>query len=156
MEVGGVIYYTQITQNIKDKQKNKTKQTITINNKQQAGGEYHKWVSLNQINWPDFTIYYVSLKAFTDWKMRSKKLIILIIPFKLYSLTILEWCTGYVNETHLHVYIQTRFVITWNWIQHSSEKIKHTPGGCLNIKMSSYQYKDPPVKDRTVSWPSYL
>ena len=29
-------------------------------------------------------------------------------------------------------------------------------GGCLNIKMSSYQYRDPHVKDETVSWPSYL
>ena len=26
----------------------------------------------------------------------------------------------------------------------------------LNIKMSSYQYKDPHVKDKTVSRPSYL
>ena len=26
--------------------------------------------------------------------------------------------------------------------------------GCLNIKMSSYQYRDPHVKDKTVSWPS--
>ena len=30
------------------------------------------------------------------------------------------------------------------------------PGGRLNIKMSSYQYRDPHVKDKTVSRPSYL
>ena len=30
------------------------------------------------------------------------------------------------------------------------------PGGCPNIKMSSYQYRDPHNKDKTVSWPSYL
>ena len=29
-------------------------------------------------------------------------------------------------------------------------------GGRLNIKMSSYQYMDPHVKDKTVSRPSYL
>ena len=31
-----------------------------------------------------------------------------------------------------------------------------TPGACLNIKMSPYRYKDPRVKDKTVSRPSYL
>ena len=29
-------------------------------------------------------------------------------------------------------------------------------GGHLNIKMSFYKYKDPHVKDKTVSRPSYL
>ena len=29
-------------------------------------------------------------------------------------------------------------------------------GGCLNIKMPSYQYRDPHVKDKTVLRPSYL
>ena len=29
-------------------------------------------------------------------------------------------------------------------------------GGHLNIKMSSCQYRDPHVKDKTVSQPSYL
>ena len=29
-------------------------------------------------------------------------------------------------------------------------------GGLLNIKMSSYQYRDPHVKNKTVSQPSYL
>ena len=28
--------------------------------------------------------------------------------------------------------------------------------GLLNIKVSSYQHRDPYVKDKTVSWPSYL
>ena len=30
------------------------------------------------------------------------------------------------------------------------------PGDRLNIKMSSYQYRDPHVNDKTVSRPSYL
>ena len=30
------------------------------------------------------------------------------------------------------------------------------PGDCLNIKMSSYQYRDSHVKDKTVSRPSFL
>ena len=30
------------------------------------------------------------------------------------------------------------------------------PGGRLNVKMSFYQYRDPHVKDKTVSRPSYL
>ena len=29
-------------------------------------------------------------------------------------------------------------------------------GGRLNIKMSSYQFRDPDVKDKTISRPSYL
>ena len=30
------------------------------------------------------------------------------------------------------------------------------PGGRPNVKMSSYQYRDPHFKDKTVSWPPYL
>ena len=29
-------------------------------------------------------------------------------------------------------------------------------GGPLIIKIASYEYRDPDVKDKTVSWPSYL
>ena len=29
--------------------------------------------------------------------------------------------------------------------------LRRGPGGCLNIRMSSYQYRDPHVKDKTVS-----
>ena len=36
------------------------------------------------------------------------------------------------------------------------ESMKKRPGGRLNVKMSSYQYRDPHVKDKTVSRPSYL
>ena len=34
----------------------------------------------------------------------------------------------------------------------------HTPGGRLNIKKSSYQDRDPHVKDKmaSASWPSYI
>ena len=39
--------------------------------------------------------------------------------------------------------------------QHKSQGIKG-PGDRLNIKMLSYQYGDPHVKDKTVSWLSYL
>ena len=34
--------------------------------------------------------------------------------------------------------------------------LKQGPGGHLNINMSSYQYRDPHVKDETVSRLSYL
>ena len=37
----------------------------------------------------------------------------------------------------------------------SSNKLQR-PGDCLNIKMPSYQYWDPHVKDKTVWQPSYL
>ena len=35
-------------------------------------------------------------------------------------------------------------------------KKKRRPRGRLSIKMSSYQYRDPHVKDKAVSLPSYL
>ena len=35
-------------------------------------------------------------------------------------------------------------------------ELEYRHGGCLNIKISSYQYQDPHVKDKKVSWPSYL
>ena len=34
--------------------------------------------------------------------------------------------------------------------------ITQQPGGHLNTKMLSYQYRDPHVKDNTVSWLSYF
>ena len=37
-----------------------------------------------------------------------------------------------------------------------SEPLRWHPGGCLNIKMLSYQYRDPHVRDKTVLRPSYL
>ena len=33
---------------------------------------------------------------------------------------------------------------------------KQEPGGHISIKMLSYQYRDPHVKDKKVSRPSYL
>ena len=62
---------------------------------------------------------------------------------------------------------QTRIII-WSWIYtHISFREKnllnvvfrshlYTPGDHLDIKMSSYQYRDSHVKDKTVSRPSYL
>ena len=44
--------------------------------------------------------------------------------------------------------------INFRKYDHSVEVI--APGGRLNIKMSSYQYRDPHVKDKTVLRPSYL
>ena len=38
----------------------------------------------------------------------------------------------------------------------TKDPINSNPGGCLNIKMSSNQYRDPHVKDKTVSRSSYL
>ena len=37
-----------------------------------------------------------------------------------------------------------------------ARELSSLPGGGLNIKMSSYQYRDSHVKDKTVSRPSYL
>ena len=37
------------------------------------------------------------------------------------------------------------------WLKFQNSRPSVLPGGCLNIKMSSYQYKDPHVKDKTVS-----
>ena len=36
------------------------------------------------------------------------------------------------------------------------DKDEREPGGRLSIKMPSYQYKDPHVKDKTVLRPFYL
>ena len=38
----------------------------------------------------------------------------------------------------------------------NSNQYQWDSGGRLNIKKSSYQYGDSHVKDKTVSWPSYL
>ena len=45
-----------------------------------------------------------------------------------------------------------------SWICEVNSKIcvYLVPGGRLNIKMLSYQYRDSHVKDKTVSRPSYL
>ena len=40
-------------------------------------------------------------------------------------------------------------------IPHSQYRVYWHPGGHLNIKMLSYQYRDPHVKDKTVSRPSF-
>ena len=45
--------------------------------------------------------------------------------------------------------------ITWNPIISRFREFAGS-GGRLNIKMSFYQYRDPHVKDKTVSLPSYL
>ena len=39
---------------------------------------------------------------------------------------------------------------------HLSTLFPMTPGDRLNIKMSSYQYRDPHIKDKTISRPSDL
>ena len=62
------------------------------------------------------------------------------LSFGLVSLTVALWC-------HM---VSWKLVISWvNGL---------LPGGCLNIKMSSssYQYRDPHVKYKTVLWPSDL
>ena len=41
-------------------------------------------------------------------------------------------------------------------IKREDENQENPPGGRLNIKMSSYQFRDPHVKDKMVSRPSYL
>ena len=49
-----------------------------------------------------------------------------------------------------------RFHLWVWWSSNELQWLDRLPGGCLNIKMLSHQYRDPHVKDRTVSWPSYL
>ena len=46
----------------------------------------------------------------------------------------------------------------WDSPQLGYQQVWDRPGARLNtfIKMPSYQYRDPHVKDKTVSWPSYL
>ena len=45
------------------------------------------------------------------------------------------------------------FMAKWNANIHV---YNFEPGSCLNIKMLSYQYRDPHVKGKTVLRPSYL
>ena len=46
-------------------------------------------------------------------------------------------------------------LITYLLLRWRCEELRRQPGGRLNIKMS-FQYRDPHVKDKTVSRPSYL
>ena len=53
--------------------------------------------------------------------------------------------------TQIYVAILCHSELTVSQIEFSA-----CPGDRLNMKMSSYQYRDPYVKDKTVSWLSYL
>ena len=52
------------------------------------------------------------------------------------------------QPVHANNYENTEALHHWPFIRWS--------GGCLNINMSSYQYRDPHIKDKTVSRPSHL
>ena len=86
------------------------------------------------------------------------------------------WIIGWVNireagdlrrhRAHYDVIVMLDQVITYNMNKFFLFSIQETitskfwdgtdTGGRLNIKMSSYQYRDHHVKDKTVSRPSYL
>ena len=58
-------------------------------------------------------------------------------------------------------FIETFSSIGWTTCNSCSRKVGYkciwmAPRGRLNITMSSNQYRDPHVKDKTVSWPSYI
>ena len=61
--------------------------------------------------------------------------------------------------SHIHIYI---YQIPKEWISSSLLSsqcigpITKSPGDCLNTKISSYQYGDPHVKDKTILRPSHL
>ena len=55
--------------------------------------------------------------------------------------------------THIRISI---IKIRWSHDHLIFIMLNQGPGGLLNIKMSSYQYRDPLVKDETVARPSYL
>ena len=69
-----------------------------------------------------------------------------------------RWCLCWI------FFIQLRFISTHcstcmylaSHFSYALGFIYEDSGSCLNIKMSSYQYRDSYVKDKTVSRPSYL
>ena len=46
--------------------------------------------------------------------------------------------------------------VLWQNLADCLWNVEHTPGGRLNIKMTSYQYRDSHVKDKTVSLTVYI
>ena len=67
---------------------------------------------------------------------------------------------GLISLSNRHVSKPRDWVLTWSYCtdirQTPPHQYRERPGDRLNIKMSSYQYRDPHVKDKTVSRSSYL
>ena len=64
---------------------------------------------------------------------------------------------GNAGQFHMITHMFSQMIsLPANFLNVDSENKACHPGGRLNIKMSSYQYTDPHVKDKTVSRPSYL
>ena len=62
------------------------------------------------------------------------------------------WWRHHVSTIDLIINIKSILLIMFSW----NYPVSARPGGRLNIKISSYQCRDPHVKDKTVSRPSYL
>ena len=60
----------------------------------------------------------------------------------------------FIQESNLKMLVKCHPFCSGHSALHCDMRL--VPGGCLNIKMSSYQYRDPHVKDKTVLRPSYL
>ena len=73
-------------------------------------------------------------------------------------------CTGLVSHILHCTKVASMNISSFrSYMTHTSSKpfsnvllLSQMSGGCLNIKMSSYQYRDSHVKDKTVSRPSYF
>ena len=75
-----------------------------------------------------------------------------------------RWSKQYPSSVHERKWLCSKdiFLLVFpilmlsTWCQWCIENIATWPAQRLNLKMSSYQDRDPHVKDKTVSWPSYL
>ena len=64
--------------------------------------------------------------------------------------------TGTLNPSLLRTLSISCLLMAWRRKESIHQKPCYLLGGRLNIKMSSYQYRHPHVKDESVSRPSYL
>ena len=63
---------------------------------------------------------------------------------------VLLWCAKFSGDYFINIWMTTKLIFHQMWIIITELSVKWTPGGRLNIKMSSYQYRDPHVKNKTV------
>ena len=76
-------------------------------------------------------------------------------PFRKFLTSVSVACNMASNLIASFLWVQDSgygiFNVSWN-----VDPPRSHPGGCINIKMSSYKYRGPHVNDKTVSRPSYL
>ena len=83
---------------------------------------------------------------------KSRRFIWLVISRYIVTIsTIQTVCFDLIKQNYDQLYNTIYIIYFIIFAQHWE-----SPGGRLNIRMSSYQYRDPHVKDKTVSLPSYL